>query len=89
MFKKNSFLGWLFGNQESTKEEVKTPKAARTTTGVKINAVVKVMTKTQLGNLTKLQLEAMGRENGIELDRRKTKEKLVDQLHKKLTKKVK
>ena len=30
----------------------------------------------------------MGRENGIELDRRKTKDKLVDQLHKKLTRKV-
>ena len=45
MFKKNSFLGWLFGNQESTKEEVKTPKAARTTTGVK-----------ELGNIRKSKI---------------------------------
>ena len=37
--------------------------------------------------LTKIQLEQLGRENGIELDRRKTKEKLVDRLHRRLSKK--
>lgn len=44
----------------------------------------KVMSKANLMKLTKEQLEQMGRENGIELDRRKTKDKLVDRLHKKL-----
>jgi hypothetical protein len=33
-----------------------------------------------LNSLTKLQLEELGREHGIELDRRKTKAKLVSEL---------
>jgi hypothetical protein len=64
--------------EHKTEHKNKSPKAA-----------VKVITKTQMGKLSKLQLETMGRENGIELDRRKTKDKLVDQLHKKLTTKEK
>ena len=35
---------------------------------------------TDLTKLTKLELEALGREHGIELDRRLTKAKLVEQL---------
>ena len=42
--------------------------------------------KTQLAKMTKLQLESMGRDEGIELDRRLTKTKLVDQLHNHLLK---
>ena len=34
--------------------------------------------------MTKVKLEELGRENGIELDRRLTKAKLVAQLHKAL-----
>ena len=37
-------------------------------------------------NLSKDQLEQIGRENGVELDKRKTKQKLIDVLHKKLVK---
>jgi hypothetical protein len=37
-------------------------------------------------NLSKDQLEQIGRENGIELDKRKTKAKLIDIIHKKLIK---
>tara|TARA_R100001377_G_C3192005_1_gene110990 strand:+ start:1446 stop:1664 length:219 start_codon:yes stop_codon:yes gene_type:complete len=70
---KKSFFGWLFAK----------PDSFTSTT------VVKVMTKIQMKKLSKLQLETMGRENGIELDRRKTKDKLIIELHKKLTKKVK
>jgi|TARA_R110002074_G_scaffold349835_1_gene520588 hypothetical protein len=44
----------------------------------------KVMSKKKLGAMTKQQLESMGRDEGIELDRRLTKSKLVDQLHKHL-----
>ena len=79
MFKK-SFFGWLFAKPDSftSTVEKKAPKTA-----------VKVMTMIQMKKLCKLQLETMGRENGIELDRRKTKDKLIIELHKKLTKKVK
>ena len=82
MFKK-SFFGWLFAKPDSFTSivEKKAPKTTKTT--------VKVMTKIQMEKLSKLQLETMGRENGIELDRRKTKDKLITELHKKLTKKVK
>ena len=34
--------------------------------------------------MTKAELEAFGRENGIELDKRKTKAKLVEQLYNEL-----
>ena len=34
----------------------------------------------ELENLTKLELEALGREHGIELDRRKKKEDLISEL---------
>ena len=47
----------------------------------------KILTKVSMMNLTKDQLEVMGRENGIELDKRKTKQKLIDKLHKSLSKK--
>ena len=33
-----------------------------------------------LGKLTKLQLEELGRENGVELDRRKEKATLIEEL---------
>ena len=41
-------------------------------------------TKKELSKLTKIQLEELGRQKGIELDRRLTKAKLVNQVHKKL-----
>ena len=41
-------------------------------------------TKKALSKLTKAELEKMGRQHGIELDRRLTKDKLVAQLHKSL-----
>ena len=40
--------------------------------------------KSELTKMTKVQLETLGREKGIELDKRKTKAKLVEQLYKEL-----
>jgi len=66
--------------EHKTEHKNKSPKVAKNT--------IKIMTKAQMVSLTKLQLESMGRENGIELDRRNTKTKLIEQLHKKLKRKV-
>ena len=44
----------------------------------------KTPTVNELNKMSKLELEAKGREIGIELDRRLKKHKLVKQLHKKL-----
>ena len=44
--------------------------------------LVLVPSKAELSKLTKVKLEEMGRKNGIELDRRLTKDKLVIELHK-------
>ena len=46
---------------------------------------VEVLTEAPVGNkplekMTKLELEALGREKGVELDRRKSKKSLVDQV---------
>ena len=40
--------------------------------------------KSELSAMTKAELETFGRENGIELDKRKTKAKLVEQLYNEL-----
>jgi hypothetical protein len=45
---------------------------------------VKSHTKAQLSKMTKKDLEKLGRKQGIELDRRLLKSKLVEQLHKAL-----
>ena len=50
----------------------------------KIATKTKKTTKKELSKLTKVQLEELGRQKGIELDRRLSKDKLVAQLHKKL-----
>ena len=42
------------------------------------------ITKSELSAMTKAQLELVGRDNGIELDKRKTKAKLVEQLYNEL-----
>ena len=42
------------------------------------------ITKSELNAMTKNDLEAFGRANGIELDKRKSKAKLVEQLYNEL-----
>ena len=39
------------------------------------------LAKSELNAMTKSQLEQVGRDHGIELDKRKTKAKLVEQLY--------
>ena len=39
------------------------------------------LAKEELSEMTKSQLEQMGRDNGIELDKRKTKKSLVNELY--------
>jgi len=77
------FKGWptlteiFFGKKVPSKVVKKVaPKIATKTT--------KKTTKKELSKLTKVQLEELGRQKGIELDRRLTKAKLVNQVHKKL-----
>ena len=41
----------------------------------------KKLAKEELSEMTKSQLELMGRDNGIELDKRKTKKVLVEELY--------
>ena len=40
--------------------------------------------KSELNKMTKAELEALGRERGIELDKRKSKAKLVEQVYNEL-----
>ena len=42
------------------------------------------ITKSELNAMTKNDLEILGRDNGIELDKRKSKAKLVEQLYNEL-----
>ncbi len=70
--------GWFSDTPKSREEKIKKVKAAA--------PAKPKMTKTTLSKMTKKELEEIGRKNGIELDRRLTKLKLVDQLHKHLKK---
>jgi len=62
------------------KEEEKTQKLSDHL--AKKKPLILVPSKAELKKLTKAKLEEMGRKNGIELDRRLTKDKLVNELHK-------
>jgi len=82
------FFTWMFGPTKPASEvapKVK-DKVVKPDTTSTARVPKKVITKTQMMNLSKDQLEQIGRENGVELDRRKTKQKLIDVLHKKLVK---
>ena len=48
------------------------------------NRDCKKIAKSELTKMTKAQLETLGRKKGIELDKRKTKAKLVEQLYNEL-----
>ena len=89
------FKGWptlteIFFGKEEKKKAVKkvAPKIATkpkaTPKSMAKPKVDKKPTKKELSKLTKIQLEELGRQKGIELDRRLTKDKLVKQLHKAL-----
>ena len=59
-------------------DPVKEPKKAATAAGPKVTKV----TKAKLGKLTKAGLEEAGRKAGVELDKRKKKADLVNELYK-------
>ena len=48
----------------------------------KVAPLILVPSKAEMSKMTKAKLEEMGRNHGIELDRRLTKDKLVTQLRK-------
>jgi hypothetical protein len=60
-------------------DPVKEPKKAATAKGPQ---VTKKVTKAELGKLTKAGLEEAGRKAGVELDKRKKKADLVNELYK-------
>jgi len=93
------FKGWptlteiFFGKAKDKKVVKKVAPKIATKSKAKPKATPKSMakpkvdkkpTKKELSKLTKVQLEELGRQKGIELDRRLTKDKLVKQLHKAL-----
>lgn len=80
-----SFFGLL--STDVTVDEVKEPKKAAVAKGPKKTVAAKAVskpaktTKAQLNKLTKAQLEEKGREIGLELDKRKKKADLVDEVY--------
>ena len=79
-----SFFGLL--STDLTVDEVKEPKKAAVAKGPKKTVAAKAVskpakpTKAALNKLTKAQLEVKGREIGLELDKRKKKADLVDEV---------
>lgn len=86
----NKLIEWLkslFGAGVKPVEPIVEPKKAAVAKGPKKTVTAKAVskpakpTKAALGKLTKAQLEEKGREIGIELDKRKKKADLVDQVY--------
>ena len=79
-----SFFGLL--STDLTIDEVKEPKKAAVAKGPKKTVAAKAVskpakpTKASLNKLTKAQLEVKGREIGLELDKRKKKADLVNEV---------
>lgn len=79
-----SFFGLL--STDLTVDEVKEPKKAAVAKGPKKTVAAKAVskpakpTKAALNKLTKAQLEEKGREIGLELDKRKKKADLVNEV---------
>lgn len=83
-------IEWLkafFTTDLSEIDPVKEPKKAAVAKGPKKTVTAKAVskpaktTKAQLNKLTKAQLEEKGREIGLELDKRKKKADLVDEVY--------
>lgn len=72
------WLNWILGVKCKDTETKAKPKSKSTTAAL---MKAKVPSKVELTKLSKIDLEKLGREHGIELDRRLVKRKLVTQLH--------
>ena len=78
-----NWLSRLFGNPNSnaTKEVKKPAKKIETVTVTKVDASNIKVTKTGLNKLTKAGLEEFAKQNyGVDLDRRKSKKDLVQEI---------
>jgi hypothetical protein len=74
------WLNWILGVKcKDTETKAKPKSKSKSTTAALMKA--KVPSKVELAKLSKIDLEKLGREHGIELDRRLVKRKLVTQLH--------
>ena len=71
-------FGDLIGGKETVVTPITTPPVVEKPAPVVEE--VKGVTKQELMKLSKIELEELGREYGIELDRRQTKETLISQL---------
>ena len=81
------WLKSLFGTGVKPVDSIQEPKKAAVAKGPKKTVAAKAVskpaktTKAQLNKLTKDQLEVKGREIGLELDKRKKKADLVDEVY--------
>ena len=74
------WLNWILGVKcKDTETKAKPKSKSKSTTAALMKA--KVPSKVELAKLSKIDLEKLGREHGIDLDRRLVKRKLVTQLH--------
>jgi ABC-type nitrate/sulfonate/bicarbonate transport system substrate-binding protein len=85
---------WMYTNHEKVEEVVEDVEDAIDEIEEKIEEVKQEVkekldelpTKEELKKLTKAKLEEFGRDLGIELDRRKTKDNMIEELNEKLGK---
>ena len=74
-------FGDLIGGKETVVTPITTPQVVEKPVEVeKVSEFPQIYTKQDLMKMTKIELEELGREHGIELDRRLSHAKLVVQL---------
>ena len=73
-------FGDLIGGKETVVTPITTPQVVEKPAPAPVVEEVKGVTKQELMKLSKIELEELGREHGIELDRRLSHAKLVVQL---------
>ena len=78
--KKMTRFGDLIGGKETVVTPITTPQVVEKPAPAPVVEEVKGVTKQELMKLSKIELEELGREYGIELDRRLSHAKLVVQL---------
>jgi len=85
---------WMYNNHDKVEDIVEEVEDAVDEIEHKINQVKQkvkdklddIPTKEELKKLTKAKLEELGRDLGVELDKRKTKDNMIKELNEKLSK---
>jgi len=85
---------WMYNNHDKVEDIVEEVEDAVDEIEDKINEVKQkvkdklddIPTKEELKKLTKAKLEELGRDLGVELDKRKTKDNMIKELNEKLSK---